>query len=571
VRRIKKSDMDKLAGGDIMAAVPGGAGTVPVIILKEGTQRTRGREAQSAAIMVAKVIAETMRTSLGPRGMDKMLVDSFGDIVITNDGATILKEMDVEHPVAKMLVEVAKAQDEEVGDGTTTAVVLAGELLARAEELIEKEVHPSIVIEGYRKAAREAIKILDNIAVPVDPTKKDELAKIARTALVSKLVGEYADFISKLVVDAVLKVAEKANGQWRVDLDDIKLEKKEYGSILDSRLIEGVVLDKEIVHPDMPKLVRNPKIALLDAGLEIEKTEFDAKLNIESPEQMRAFMEQEEKMLKDMVEKIAATGANVVLCQKGIDDLAQHFLARKGIVAVRRIKKSDMDKLAKATGGRVVSRVDELSAADLGTAELLEERRVGEDKMVFIEGCKNPKSVSILVHGGTQRIVDEAERSFKDAINVVKDILVEPKIVAGGGAPEVELALRLRDYAKSLPGKEQLAVEKFADALERIPMQLAENAGLDPIESIVSLRAAHKDGKKWEGVNVLGYSLGDMWGENVFEPVVVKKQVIKSAVEAACMILKIDDIIAASKLSEKESKKEKKEEEEESSSSPSID
>jgi thermosome len=554
-----------------MAAVPGGAGTVPVIILKEGTQRTRGREAQSAAIMVAKVIAETMRTSLGPRGMDKMLVDSFGDIVITNDGATILKEMDVEHPVAKMLVEVAKAQDEEVGDGTTTAVVLAGELLARAEELIEKEVHPSIVIEGYRKAAREAIKILDNIAVPVDPTKKDELAKIARTALVSKLVGEYADFISKLVVDAVLKVAEKVNGQWRVDLDDIKFEKKEYGSILDSRLIEGVVLDKEIVHPDMPKLVRNPKIALLDAGLEIEKTEFDAKLNIESPEQMRAFMEQEEKMLKDMVEKIAATGANVVLCQKGIDDLAQHFLARKGIVAVRRIKKSDMDKLAKATGGRVVSRVDELSAADLGTAELLEERRVGEDKMVFIEGCKNPKSVSILIHGGTQRIVDEAERSFKDAINVVKDILVEPKIVAGGGAPEVELALRLRDYAKSLPGKEQLAVEKFADALERIPMQLAENAGLDPIESIVSLRAAHKDGKKWEGVNVLGYSLGDMWGENVFEPVVVKKQVIKSAVEAACMILKIDDIIAASKLSEKESKKEKKEEEEESSSSPSID
>ncbi len=555
-----------------MAAVPGGAGTVPVIILKEGTQRTRGREAQSAAIMVAKVIAETMRTSLGPRGMDKMLVDSFGDIVITNDGATILKEMDVEHPVAKMLVEVAKAQDEEVGDGTTTAVVLAGELLARAEELIEKEVHPSIVIEGYRKAAREAIKILDTIAVPVDPTNKDELAKIARTALVSKLVGEYADFISKLVVDAVLKVAEKVNGQWRVDLDDIKLEKKEYGSILDSKLIEGVVLDKEIVHPDMPKLVRNPKIALLDAGLEIEKTEFDAKLNIESPEQMRAFMEQEEKMLRDMVEKIAATGANVVLCQKGIDDLAQHFLARKGIVAVRRIKKSDMDKLAKATGGRVVSRVDELSAADLGTAELLEERRVGEDKMVFIEGCKNPKSVSILIHGGTQRIVDEAERSFKDAINVVKDILVEPKIVAGGGAPEVELALRIRDYAKSLPGKEQLAVEKFADALERIPMQLAENAGLDPIESIVSLRAAHKDGKKWEGVNVLGYSLGDMWAENVFEPVVVKKQVIKSAVEAACMILKIDDIIAASKLSEKESKKEKKEEEEESSSSsPSLD
>ncbi|MEM0445642.1 MAG: thermosome subunit beta [Nitrososphaerota archaeon] len=547
-----------------MATAPSSVGTVPVIILKEGTQRTRGREAQSAAIMVAKVIAETMRTSLGPRGMDKMLVDSFGDIVITNDGATILKEMDVEHPVAKMLVEVAKAQDEEVGDGTTTAVVLSGELLAKAEELIEKEVHPSIIIEGFRNAAKEAINVLDKIAVSVNPSNKEELVKIAKSALISKLVSEYADFVAELAVNAVLKVAEKVNGQWKVDLDDVKLEKKEYGSISDTKLIEGVVLDKEIVHPDMPKLVRNPRIALLDASLEIEKTEFDAKLNIETPEQMRAFMEEEEKMLREMVDKIAATGANVVLCQKGIDDLAQHFLARKGIVAVRRIKKSDMDKLAKATGGRIVTRIDDLTEADLGTAELLEERRVGEDKMVFIEGCKNPKSVTVLIHGGTQRIVDETERSFKDAINVVKDILLEPKIIAGGGAPEIEVASRLRDYAKTLPGKEQLAVEKFADALERVPMQLAENAGLDPIESIVSLRSSHKEGKKWEGVNVLENRLGDMWAANVLEPVVVKKQVIKSAVEAACMILKIDDIIAASKLSEKESKKEKKEEEEES-------
>jgi len=545
-----------------MTAVPGSVGTVPVIILKEGTQRTRGREAQSAAITVAKVIAETMRTSLGPRGMDKMLVDSFGDIVITNDGATILKEMDVEHPVAKMLVEVAKAQDEEVGDGTTTAVVLAGELLSRAEELIEKEVHPSLIIEGFRKAAREAIEILDGIAVSVSTDRRDELAKIAKSALISKLVSEYSDFIANLAVDAVMRVAEKADGQWRVDLDDVKLEKKEYGSIVDTRLIEGVVLDKEIVHPDMPKVVRDAKIALLDASLEIEKTEFDAKLNIETPEQMRAFMEQEERMLKEMVEKIAATGANVVLCQKGIDDLAQHFLARRGIVAVRRIKKSDMDKLAKATGGRIVSRVEDLSPSDLGYAALLEERRVGEDKMVFIEGCKNPRSVSILIHGGTQRIVDETERSFKDAINVVKDILVEPKIVAGGGAVEIEVAMRLRDFAKSLPGKEQLAVEKFADALERVPMQLAENAGLDPIESIVSLRSSHKEGRKWEGVNVLEARLGDMWDLGVLEPVVVKKQVIKSAVEAACMILKIDDIIAASKLSEAGAKKEKKEEEE---------
>ncbi|MCS7146150.1 MAG: thermosome subunit beta [Nitrososphaerota archaeon] len=554
-----------------MSTAPGSVGTVPVIILKEGTQRTRGKEAQSAAIMVAKVIAETMRTSLGPRGMDKMLVDSFGDIVITNDGATILKEMDVEHPVAKMLVEVAKAQDEEVGDGTTTAVVLAGELLARAEELIEKEVHPTIIIDGFRKAAKEAINILDSISVPVDASNKTELAKIAKSALISKLVSEYADFIANLAVDAVLRVAERFNGQWRVDLDDVKLEKKEYGSIMDTRLIEGVVLDKEIVHPDMPKLVRNPKIALLDASLEIEKTEFDAKLNIESPEQMRAFMEEEERMLREMVEKIASTGANVVLCQKGIDDLAQHFLARKGIVAVRRIKKSDMDKLAKATGGRIVSRIDDLSTSDLGTAALLEERRVGEDKMVFIEGCKNPKSVSILIHGGTQRIVDETERSFKDAINVVKDILLEPKIVAGGGAIEIEVASRLRDFAKTLPGKEQLAVEKFADALERVPMQLAENAGLDPIESIVSLRSSHKEGKKWEGVNVLENKLWDMWAAGVLEPVVVKKQVVKSAVEAACMILKIDDIIAASKLSEAGTKKEKKEEEESESGGPSLD
>jgi thermosome len=551
-----------------MAAAPGSQGT-PVIILKEGTQRTRGREAQSANIMVAKVIAETMKSSLGPRGMDKMLVDSFGDIVITNDGATILKEMDVEHPVAKMLVEVAKAQDEEVGDGTTTSVVVAGELLAKAEELIEKEVHPSLIIEGYKKAAAEAIAYLDKLGEEVKVNDKASLVRIAKTALISKLVSEYADFLAELAVNAVLKVAEKADGKLKVDLDDIKLEKKEGGSIMDTKLIDGIVLDKEVVHPDMPKLVRNAKIALLDASLEIEKTEFDAKLNIESPEQMRAFMQQEEEMLKQMVEKIASVGANVVLCQKGIDDLAQHFLARKGIMAVRRIKKSDMDKLAKATGGRVVSRIDDITSEDLGKAALVEERRVGEDKMVFVEGCDNPRSVTILIRGGTQRIVDEAERSIKDAINVVKDVLQEPKIVAGGGAPEVEVALHLRDYAKSLPGKEQLAVEKFAEAIEVVPIQLAENAGLDPIESIVSLRSKHKEGHKWYGVDVLNNRLYDMMQVNVIDPVLVKKQVIKSAIEAASMILKIDDIIAASKLSEKEGKKKEKEEEtgEESSSS----
>ncbi|MEN3048109.1 MAG: thermosome subunit beta [Candidatus Caldarchaeales archaeon] len=552
-----------------MAAAPGG--TVPVIILKEGTQRTRGREAQAANIMVAKAIAEAMRTALGPRGMDKMLVDSFGDVVITNDGATILKEMDVEHPVAKMLVEVAKAQDEEVGDGTTTAVVIAGELLSRAEELIEKEIHPSLIIEGYKKAATEALRILDEIGRPVDVKDREYLAKIAKTSLASKLVSEYADHLAKIAVDAVLRVAQWENGRWRVDLDDVKVEKKEGMSIGDTLLVQGIVLDKEVVHPDMPRLVRNARIALLDAPLEIEKTEFDAKLHIETPEQMRAFMEQEERMLKEMVDKIAATGANVVLCQKGIDDLAQHFLARKGILAVRRIKKSDMEKLAKATGGRVISRVDDLTPDDLGKAALVEERRVGEDKMVFVEGCENPRALTVLVRGGTQRIVDEAERSLKDALNVVKDILVEPKIVPGGGAIETELALRLRDFAKTLPGKEQLAVEKFAEALEVVPMQLAENAGLDPVESIVTLRSKHKEGEVYHGVDVMNSRLHDMLSVNVIDPVAVKKQVVKSAVEAASLVLKIDDIIAASKLSEKEAKKGKKEEEEEEKSGTEFD
>ncbi len=541
-------------------SAPSHAGGTPVIILKEGTQRTRGREAQLNNIMVAKIIAETMKSSLGPRGMDKMLVDSFGDVVITNDGATILKEMDVEHPVAKMLVEVAKAQDAEVGDGTTTSVVLAGELLAKAEELIEKEVHPSVIIEGYKKAATKALEIYDKIAIPVKPTDKEVLKKVAKTSMVSKLVAEEADFLADIVVEAVLKVAEKVNDKWHVDLDNIKIEKKEGQSLRDTRLIEGIVLDKEVVHPGMPKIVHDAKIAILDASLEIEKTEFDAKLNIETPEQMRAFMKQEEEMLKEMVEKIAASGANVVLCQKGIDDMAQHFLARKGILAVRRIKKSDMDKIAKATGGRIITRIEEISEKDLGRAKLVEERKVGEDKMVFIEGCQNPKAISILIRGGTKRIVDEAERSIKDALNVVKDVVVEGKIVAGGGAPEVEVSLGLRDYAKTLAGKEQLAVEKFAEAIEVVPSQLAENAGLDPIEIMVSLRAKHKDGQKWAGVNVFEGKIDDMHKLEVLEPVLVKKQVIKSAVEAASMILKIDDIISASRLEEKEKEKKGKEE-----------
>jgi thermosome len=545
-----------------------GAAEIPVIILREGTQRTRGRDAQLNNIMVAKVIAEAMRSSLGPRGMDKMLVDSFGDVTITSDGATILKEMEVEHPVAKMLVEVAKAQDAEVGDGTTTVVVLAGELLAKAEELIEKEVHPSIIIDGYKKAAVKALEVYDQIAIPVSIEDKETLKKIAKTAMFAKVVSEDADYLAGIVVDAVLRVAERVDGKWTIDLDNIKLEKKEGQSIRDTSIIDGIVLDKEVVHPGMPRLIHNARIAVLDCPLEIEKTEFDAKLHIETPEQMKAFMEQEEQMLKEMVDKIAAAGANVVVCQKGIDDVAQHFLARRGILAVRRVKRSDIEKVAKATGARIITRIEEISEKDLGRAKLVEERRVGEDRMVFIEGCENPKAITILIRGGTKRLVDEAERSIKDALNVVKDVLVEPKIVAGGGAPEIEVSLALRDYAKTLPGKEQLAVEKFAEAVEIVPAQLAENAGLDPIEAIVNLRAKHKEGQRWAGINVFEGKIDDMYKLNVLEPVLVKKQTIKSAVEAAAMILRIDDIIAASRLEEKGGKgKEEKKEEEETSTS----
>ncbi|MFB0568145.1 MAG: thermosome subunit beta [Nitrososphaeria archaeon] len=529
---------------------PSAGGTQPIIILKEGAGRTRGREAQSSNIMVAKIISQILKTSLGPRGMDKMLVDSFGDVVITNDGATILKEMDIEHPIGKMMVEVAKAQDEEVGDGTTTVIVLAGELLSKAEELIEKEVHPTVIIDGYRKAALKSLEVLDEIAVSVDPKDRDVLTQVAKTSLASKLVSEEADTLAKMAVDAVLKVLEETDGKYAVDLDNIKVEKKEGQSIDDTRLIDGIVLDKEVVHPDMPKLMEKPKIALLDVSLEIEKTEFDAKINVESPEQMKAFLKQEEDTLKSMVDKIESSGANLVLCQKGIDDLVQHFLARKQIMAVRRIKKSDMDKLALATGGRSVSRIDDLSSKDLGTAKLVEERRVGEDKMVFVEGCKNPKSVTMLVRGGTQRIVDEAERSIHDALSVVRDVVVDGKLVAGGGAPEAELSLRLGDYATSLAGKEQLAVQLFAKAIETIPSQLAENAGMDPIETMVELMAKHKGGKKWAGINVYDGKIVDMYKLKVLEPVVVKKQAIKSSVEAASMILKIDDIIAAGKMGE---------------------
>ncbi|MBC7130062.1 TCP-1/cpn60 chaperonin family protein [Candidatus Bathyarchaeota archaeon] len=523
---------------------------VPVLILKEGSSRTRGREAQHNNIMAAKIIAETVKTSLGPKGMDKMLVDSFGDVTITSDGRTILDEMDVQHPAAKMMVEVAKTQDNEVGDGTTTAVIIAGELLSKAEELIAKNIHPTIIIDGYKKAAEKALEILEKIAIPLDLNTQEGieyLKKAAMTSMASKIVAEQREYLADLAVKAVLQVAEKINGKYKVDIDDVKVEKKPGESIRATKLINGIVLDKEVVHPGMPKRVENAKIALLDCPLEIEKTEFDAKINIESPEQMDAFLKQEEEMLRNMVEKIAATGANVVLCQKGIDDMAQHFLARKGILAVRRIKKSDMEKLAKATGGRVVTNLDDLSSEDLGYASVVEERKIGEDKMTFIEGCKHPRAVTILIRGGTERVIDEAERSLHDAICVIKDVVEEPKLLAGGGAPELEISRNLKKYAETLPGREQLAVKSFADALEVIPITLAENAGLDPIDIISELRAKHENGEIWAGVEVISGKISNMAEANVFEPAAVKKQVIKSATEAATMILKIDDIIAAGK------------------------
>jgi thermosome len=524
------------------------AGAVPVLVLKEGSNRSRGKEAQHSNIMAAKVVAESVKSALGPKGMDKMLVDSFGDVTITSDGRTILDEMDIQHPAAKMMVEVAKTQDNEAGDGTTTAVIISGGLLNKAEGLINKNVHPTIIIDGYKKASERALKILEKIAIPVDLSLQGYLKKAAMTSMASKLVAEHRGYLADLAVKAVLQVAQKEAGKYKADVDNIKVEKKPGESVRETKLINGIVLDKEVVHSGMPRRVENPKITLLDSALEIEKTEFDAKINIESPEQMDAFLKQEETMLREMVDKITATGAKVLLCQKGIDDMVQHFLSRKGILAVRRIKKSDMEKLSKATGGKIITNLDDIDPADIGYASLVEERKIGNDKMTFIEGCKNPRAVTILIRGGTERIVDEAERSLHDALCVVRDIVEEPKILAGGGAPELEVSRALKKYAGMLPGREQLAVECFAEALETIPLTLTENAGLDPIDILSELRARHEKGETWTGIEVHSGKIQDMTQAGVFEPLAVKKQIIKSATEAASMILKIDDVIAAGKM-----------------------
>ncbi len=523
------------------------SGGVPVLILKEGTNRTQGRDALKANIMAARILSETIKSSLGPKGMDKMLVGGFGDVTITNDGATILKEVDVQHPAAKMLVEVAKAQDDEVGDGTTTAAVLAGELLKHAEDLLTQDIHPTVIVDGYKKSLEKSLEVLDSMAKTIAPTDKELLRKAAMTALESKAVTAGAiEKFAKVAVDAILAVADKVDGVYTVDLDNIKVEKKEGESLEETELIQGVLIDKEVVSPAMPKALEDAKIALIDAPIEIEKTEITAKINITDPSQMKAFLDQETDMLKGMVDKIVAKGANVVVAQKGIDDVAQHFLAKKGIMAIRRVKKSDMDKLARATGARVVTSLDDLSVKDLGKAGHVEERKVGDSKMVFVEKCTNPKAVSVLVRGGTEMMVNEAERSLHDALCVVRNIVQEGKIVYGGGAPEAEVAYQLREWAKSLPGREQLAAERFADGIESIPLILAENAGLDPVDIITELITKHKQGQKFAGVDIDKGGVGDMSKTNVIEPVSVKKQAIKSATEAATMILRIDDIIAAS-------------------------
>jgi thermosome len=535
---------------------------IPVLILKEGTQRTAGRDALRINILAARAVSEMVKTTYGPKGMDKMLVDALGDVTITNDGATILDKAEIQHPAAKMLVHVAKSQDAEVGDGTKRAVIIAGELLKQAEDLVNKNIHPTVIISGFRKAMEEALKVLDEIAVPIDINNDEVLKKVAKTSLTSKAVHDAREYFAELAVKAVKQIAESRGDKIYIDIDNIQIIKKYGGSLMDTQLVYGIVLDKEVVHPGMPRRVEKPKIALLDAPLEIEKPEIDAEIRISDPTQMKAFLQQEEEILKKYVDKLSEVGANVVITQKGIDEVAQHFLAKKGILAVRRVKRSDLEKLERATGGRIVSNIDDLKPDDLGYAELVEERKVGEDKMVFVEGCKNPRSVSIVIRGGLERLVDEAERSFRDALSSVADALRDGKAVAGGGAVEMKIAKYLRRYAVKVGGKEQLAIEAFAKAIEGLVVAMLENAGLDTIDMIMKLRAAHeKEDGKWIGVDLNTGNLVDMFEAGVIEPVSVIATAIKGGTEAATIIMRIDDIIAASKLEKKEEAGKKPEEE----------
>jgi len=518
----------------------------PVLILKEGTTRSRGKEAQRNNIMAARVVGEVLKTTLGPRGMDKMLIDSLGDITITNDGAAILKEIEVEHPAAKMMVEIAKTQDDMVGDGTTSAVVLASELLKKAEELLEQNIHPTILVSGYRKASQKAIEVINKIAVPLDVNDRETLLKVALTSMSSKAVGAAKDHLAEISIDAVKQIAEQRGDKTIADIDNIQLIKKTGKSLLETQLIRGIIIDKEVVNPGMPKSKANAKIALLDSALEIEKTEISAEIRIKDPTQMKAFLDQENSMMQNMVTKIKASGADVIFCQKGIDDMVQHFLAKEGIIAARRVKESDMEKLARATGGRVISDLDDLKSTDLGSAGLVEERKIGDDKLIFVEKCKDPHSVAILIRAGLERMVDEAERAITDSLSVVSDVIENNKIVPGGGAIEIEIAKELRQYATKVGGREQLAVEAFADAVEVIPRTLAENAGLEPIDILVEMRSVHdKESGKFKGINIFTGKLQDSIANGVIEPIMVKEQAIKSAAESAALILRIDDVITA--------------------------
>ena len=518
----------------------------PVLVLKESALQQKGRDAQKNNIAAAKLVAELVKTSLGPRGLDKMLVDSLGDVTITNDGATILKEIDAQHPAAKMMVEISKTIDTEVGDGTTSSVIFAGALLEKAEKLLEKDVHSTVIIDGYEAASEKALELLAKLAKAVEPDDRESLIKIAKTSMQSKLVSENSVPLSKLSVDAILKIVEKDGDKYSVDLDNLKVEKKAGGSIDDTALINGIVLDKEIVHSGMPTKIEKAKIALVNAALEVEKTEMSAEIRISDPTQMQQFLEEENKMLKSMVDKIHSIGANVLICQKGIDDISQHYLSKHGIMAVRRVKESDMTKLAKATGGRITTSLDDISTNDLGSAEIVQQKKVEADKWVFIEGCKNPRSVTILIRGGSQRVVDEADRSIHDALMVVKDVVEKPLIVAGGGSPEAYLATELNEWTGSSEGREQLAIKQYAEALESIPLTIAENAGMDPIDSLITLRANQSNGKQTVGINAKEGKIGNMFSLDIVEPLAVKEQIIKSATEAACMILRIDDVIAVS-------------------------
>ena len=518
----------------------------PVLVLKESALQQKGKDAQQNNIAAAKLVAELVKSSLGPRGLDKMLVDSLGDVTITNDGATILKEIDVQHPAAKMIVEISKTVDNEVGDGTTSSVVFGGALLARAEDLLKKDVHSSTIIEGFQAASEKVLEIYSQLSKKVEPDDKATLLKIASTSMQSKLISEDSSSLSKIVVDAILSIATKKGDEYFVDLENIKVEKKPGGSIDDTQIVKGIVLDKEIVHSGMPTRIDNASIALINSALEIEKTEMSAEIRITDPTQMQMFLEEENRMLKTMVDKLHDVGANVLICQKGIDDIAQHYLATHGIMAVRRVKESDMIKLSKATDGRVISNLDDLTEKDLGSADLAHQKKVESDKWVFIEGCKHPQSVTLLIRGGTQRVIDEVDRSIHDSLMVVKDVIEKPEIVAGGGAPESFAAAQLKDWADNFDGREQLAIKKYAEALEVIPLTISENAGMDPIDTMATLRSKQNQGQKWTGIDAKNTKIADMMAINVVEPIAVKEQIIKSATEAACMILRIDDVIAVS-------------------------